>query len=360
MAADPPEPYSLSVVKRSRTAPSTDSPGTQPKMSPRWLFYSLKTIYLFPRDDVATMIIPVTCLGTCAALSLHTRPLLLWETLCRIPLAVLWVWLNVLLFSISNQRSEAAMLEDAINKPWRPLPSGRITSTQARRLLFVGIPVVIALSYCFLGAVEETMICLLLTWMYNDLGGADEHFLLRNGVNSAAYFSYGCGTLRIAGGLTLHSAWHNGVLKYWLGMASAIILTTLHVQDLKDQEGDRARDRSTVPLAVGDSLARWTITVGVLVWSILAPMYWLYWAPNVLPDRRIQSPAATIPCILAILVSLRVILWRDRRSDRSTYRYWSVWLMSIFALPLLAAMDPELQSTILHKQWPAKLEALMA
>jgi 4-hydroxybenzoate polyprenyltransferase len=305
------------------------------------MFSFLKTIYLFPRNDVPTMIIPVTCLGTCAALSVQTTlttpgldGLWWWETLCRVPKTFFWVWMNVLLFSISNQRSEDAMVEDAINKPWRPLPAGRISPSQARRLLLVGIPLVVSLCYLHLGATQETIVCLLLTWMYNDLGGADEHFLVRNGVNSAAYFVYGCGAMRVASDLSLNDALQAGVVQ-WLGIVSAIILSTMHVQDLKDQEGDRARARSTAPLALGDSMARWTITGGVLTWSILAPVYWFSSVPVPAFSCGYGLIAATIPCLFAVLVSFRVLLWRDPRSDTITYKYWSIWLMSLFALPLL-------------------------
>ncbi|CRG82710.1 hypothetical protein PISL3812_00054 [Talaromyces islandicus] len=305
------------------------------------MFSFLKTIYLFPCNDIPTMIIPVTCLGTCAALSVQgtfTTPdmegLWWWEILCRVPKTFLWVWANVLLFSISNQRSEDAMIEDAINKPWRPLPAGRISPSQARRLLLAEIPVVVGVCYLYLGATLETIVCLLLTWMYNDLGGADEHFLVRNGVNSAAYFVYGCGAMRVASNLSLDDALQAGVVE-WLGIVSAVILSTMHVQDLKDQEGDRARARSTAPLALGDTMARWTIAGGVLAWSIVAPVYWF--SPVPVPASRCGYAllAAIIPCLLAVLVSFRVLSWRDPQSDTISYKYWSMWLMSLFALPLL-------------------------
>lgn len=287
------------------------------------------------------MIFPVSCLGTCAALSVQgTFPTpemggLWWlETLCRVPKTFFWVWVNVLLFSISNQRSEDAMVEDAINKPWRPLPAGRINPSQARRLLLMGIPLVVGVCYFYLGATQETIVCLLLTWMYNDLGGADEHFMVRNGVNSAAYFVYGCGAMRVASNLTLDDALQTGAVQ-WLGIVSAIILSTMHVQDLKDQEGDRARARSTAPLALGDTVARGTIVGGVLTWSILAPMYWFSSVSVPVASCGLGLVAAAIPCLLAVLVSFRVLSWRDPRSDTITYKYWSIWLMSLFALPLL-------------------------
>ena len=41
--------------------------------------------------------------------------------LWRIPKVLLWNWLNVF-FDIANQRLPQSILEDTINKPWRPIP----------------------------------------------------------------------------------------------------------------------------------------------------------------------------------------------------------------------------------------------
>ena len=42
----------------------------------------------------------------------------------------------------------------------------------------------------------------------------------------------------------------------WLGILGGVVVTTMQVQDLKDQAGDRARGRKTWPLVVGDSVSR--------------------------------------------------------------------------------------------------------
>lgn len=57
-------------------------------------------------------------------------------------------------------------------------------------------------------------------------------------------------------------------------MLSGVILTTMQVQDLKDQEDDRARDRLTAPLVTGDASTRWTIALPVLSFSIGCPAFW--------------------------------------------------------------------------------------
>jgi hypothetical protein len=46
-------------------------------------------------------------------------------------------------------------------------------------------------------------------------------------------------------------------------MEGFIILSTMHVQDLKDIEGDRARNQKTFPL-VSQKISRWSIIISVL------------------------------------------------------------------------------------------------
>ena len=53
----------------------------------------------------------------------------------------------------------------------------------------------------------------------------------------------------------------------WLVIISCVISTTMHVQDLKDEAGDRARARRSAPIVLGDAVARWTIAIPVLFWS---------------------------------------------------------------------------------------------
>ncbi len=84
--------------------------------------------------------------------------------------------------------------------------------------------------------------------MYNDLDAANEHYLIRNLINAVAHAAYSSGSARVASGAENLNA--RGWI--WLGIVGCVIFSTLQVQDLKDQEGDRARGRSTVPLVWGD------------------------------------------------------------------------------------------------------------
>jgi 1,4-dihydroxy-2-naphthoate octaprenyltransferase len=60
----------------------------------------------------------------------------------------------------------------------------------------------------------------------------------------------------------------------WTILVSAVIFTTMHVQDLKDVVGDRARGRCTAPIVLGRQIAAYTIAVPVIVWSTVCPWFW--------------------------------------------------------------------------------------
>lgn len=87
-----------------------------------------------------------------------------YSIICRLPLVLLGVWMDLLAFNISNQRQPGSVIEDAANKPWRALPSGRISEEGARRLLLALIPTCIAKSL-LLGGTLETMVLFILTWL---------------------------------------------------------------------------------------------------------------------------------------------------------------------------------------------------
>ncbi|KAJ5357280.1 UbiA prenyltransferase family-domain-containing protein [Penicillium brevicompactum] len=266
----------LSPAKKSsgicsrETCPS-DFPRLQNPFSPSHL---AKTLWLFTESDFATFVIPDTAFGIFGALS---GPLLsenhhpnLFQVLGRLPAVILWNWSNLLIFDLANQQHPESVLEDKVNKPWRPLPSGRISMAQTQHMILIAIPVVLVLNY-YLGAWEETALLFVLTWIYNDLGGGEDGFVIRNTVIATAFSQYNKGSLRVAtqGGFTVKpDTW------CWLVMTSAVIATTMHVQDMKDQKGDAIKGRRTVPLVLGDSKARWTIAVPTVVWSIACPAFW--------------------------------------------------------------------------------------
>jgi 4-hydroxybenzoate polyprenyltransferase len=285
------------------------------------LFYFAKTLYLFTLSDHLTFIFPQVSFGLLGALSgrvLTTASPFLGDVCARIPQVVLWTWLHTLLFTMHNQSMPGAPVEDAINKPFRPIPAGRITVHQTKMLLVMMIPIMLVAAWK-LGGMAETLFLLVGNFMYNDGRGSD-NCLLRNLSIAIAFALYGSGAIEVAcGDFTLHGAgW------MWVLFTALIVWTTISIQDLKDQEGDAARGRKTIPLVYGDAAARWSIAVPILLWSTAGPVF------------LSLTPLAYLPTVfLGAVICIRLCLRRDADSDRTSWKLWSIWLFTIYQLPVM-------------------------
>ena len=228
-----------------------------------------------------------------------------------------WVWLHTLTFDLHNQSSSEALLEDTMNKSDRPIPSGRTSIGQTKTLLAAIIPIVFTTAL-FLGGVPETVFLLIGNFMYNDGRGSD-NCVLRNLSIAIAYGLYSSGALEVAcAGFYSHQGLQ------WNAMMAFIVFTTMQVQDLKDQRGDSFRDRKTIPLVSGDTFSRWSIYVPTLAWSIIIPRYW-------------SLPAlASIPSLLlGGATCARPIGLRSSDADRTSWKLWSIWVISLYLLPVI-------------------------
>lgn len=322
----------LSLAARIIT--STDEKQTTCKdVSPHWrtllrrVTMAPQIIWLLTKDDFFTFACPNTIYGIFATLSgsitieNSKKP---QQILPRLPWVVLFNWSNLLIFDLANQRLPSSTHEDALNKPWRPVPSGRMTSDQVRQAMLVAIPVVFAFNHFALHVGTECAFLLILTWLYNDLGGGDEHWILRNIIIAIAYSQYNVGSVKVAASdfvSTPHSL--TGVGMIWTLVVSFVILTTMHIQDLKDQDGDRAKGRSTAPLVLGDYHSRWTIAIPVLLWSLFCAYYWQ------------MGAAGLAPVSLGIFVAWRCVSLREKQADRRTWELWALWTAALYSAPFL-------------------------
>lgn len=293
-----------------------------------WTFYRFKTLWLFSRSDWTTMILPETAFGVFSALSgitLTTNPNPRFlDVFSRLPQVILWIWLTTLAFNIANQRLSNSVLEDSINKPWRPMPSRRLTDTEARRLLIATIFTGLVCGLYF-GVHEQTLGILILTWVYNDLQGGDENHILRDLINALALMCFSTGATIVACGHPQYSL--NTTAYQWIAMKGMILFSSMHIQDMRDQQGDRAKGRSTRPLIVGDSIARWTIAGPVMFWSFACPWFW-----------RVNGGWFMVPVTFGALTSFRILKFRAVESDNLTYKIWNIWMSSIYLLPLYSGL----------------------
>ncbi|KAI4602865.1 hypothetical protein KJ359_008085 [Pestalotiopsis sp. 9143b] len=226
----------------------------------RQLLEAWRIAWLFIESDILTFVVPNTLFGLASAMA--GPPLLDGPTpdladvlLRRAPRVLLFFLYNTFLFTLANQRSPEAAREDAANKPWRPIPAGLITPDQTRSLLLCLAPAALGLN-CYLSMWTQGLLVQVLSYYYNELqGGAGA---LREVILAASYGLANRTSLQLAAGQDSAIAAQGDC---WILLVSMIILTTMHVQDLKDQVGDRRAGRRTLPLVVGDGVCRVLLAV---------------------------------------------------------------------------------------------------
>ncbi|KAI0177364.1 hypothetical protein BJ166DRAFT_506809 [Pestalotiopsis sp. NC0098] len=323
---------------RQTTASHIASPGLKFRRLIHWVAYHVYSIWLFTFSDIKTIIVPslLFALFTAPGLPslgvpahLVSEAVSVSKLVSAIPRVLFWVWINLLPFNIDNQRQQDSILEDKINKPWRTLASGRMKPTQARNIMMCLYPVAL-LTSLRVGGTEQCVSLMALGFWYNDLRGADCSWVVRNIINAAGFNRFTTGaldvllqTLDLCEGHTC--ARSSSGLIYWQFIIAFIVFSTVQTQDMYDQEGDAERGRATMPLVIGDALARKVIAVAMVFWSVLCPAY---------VGSSILGFAAAGG--LGGLISVRCLLCRSVAADKTTFLLWNMWLTCIYLLPLLS------------------------
>lgn len=313
------------VNKNGRGKCSSESSASEiHKLTRAWIGYTLYSIWLFTYSDLKTIVGPKTAFGMLTALratvfGMPGKPLV--SILARLPLVALWTWINLLPFAIDNQRQPEAIEEDRLNKPWRPMPSNRMSPSQAKYLMVVLYPLAVLYSFYF-GGVRQSLALILLGLWYNDLGGADNSPVVRNLINAFGFICYSAGATEVAYGSTI-SVCFDSKLTQWLCIIGVIVFSTVHLQDMYDQEGDSIRGRLSVPLVIGDCQSRWTIAISMVAWSFIIPWFW-----------AASIATSVLPFLLSWTIVLRVLRKTSVKDDKSTFRLWNLWLVTLYSLPL--------------------------
>lgn len=107
-----------------------------------------------------------------------------------LPQAVLWIWLHLLQFNVSNQSIASSATEDAINQPDRPLADQRISRGEARALRWALVLVCLTWSALYSwNAVVATILLCSLTVVYNECGAGGQWFArgIVNGIGLGSF-----------------------------------------------------------------------------------------------------------------------------------------------------------------------------
>ena len=305
------------------------------------LSFHLYSIWLFTFTDLKTTVLPSTAfaLFNGSAVSYHMANIQSsnynlpspYQVLKSTPMVLFWVWINLLPFTISNQRSPDAIEEDKLNKPWRTMPSQRLGRGSAKYLMLAFYLIAIIASLQF-GNLAQCLALILLGYWYNDLGGADVSCLSRNFINGCGFTCFSSGAMQVAiSGPMFQGRRSESALKllgWWYFVIACIVFTTVETQDMYDQRGDGIRNRKTLPLVIGDAPARWAIAVFMGFWCLSTPWLW---------SSSIYGYIA--PILLGLTVSLRTLVARSEEEDKITFRIWNLWLVSIYLLPFFKASE---------------------
>lgn len=237
---------------------------------------------------------------------------------------MIWTWLNLLPLDMNNEHREDDIEEDKINKPWRPIPAGRLSIEETKSLMLASYIAAI-LGSVYLGGLPECLALIVQGWIYNELGAANHSYLTRNVLNATGYMTFAAGAAKVAcihSGTTLQRRAHP-----WFLLLGVVIATTIQFQDLYDQKGDSARGRLTVPLVIGDGRARLSVKLPVAVWSLLCPAFW-----------RLNARGFVLPVILGAVIIFRLSRYRDVSADKTSFKIWNAWVVVLYLLPFVKAI----------------------
>jgi 4-hydroxybenzoate polyprenyltransferase len=291
------------------------------------MLYHLYSVWLFTLTDLKTIVGPSTAFAILHKLGRSSFGVEMQDqthssSAIQILIVAGWAWINLLPFAIDNQRQKGGIEEDRYNKPWRTLPSGRMTPQQATKIMLVLYPMAIMASV-YLGAHVQSLTLVALGFWYNDLRGADASWLVRNLINGCGFICYTSGALQV---ILQQPVLNNPILLGWLATIGCIVFSTVQTQDMYDQVGDAQRGRKTAPLVLGDGLARWTIALPLLFWSWFCPRFW-----------SLPLAGYVGPCLLGSTIAYRTLMKRSVQEDKTTFKMWNLWLVMLYSLPMSRA-----------------------
>ncbi|KAG2073275.1 hypothetical protein BDR04DRAFT_1010891 [Suillus decipiens] len=267
----------------------------------RCVLRHFETAWLFTRSDFKTTIFPVMIF----AIVVSPR-----HNLLSISRAFCWLWFQLFHFNVSNQSYSAD--EDVLNKPWRPVPSGRISVKDCRSLRWGLMVFCLSSSYLFCLNVAMTSGVYTMFLVMHDDFHLSSHFIFKNLCNAGGYATNELGSLLILG-----SPLDETSIKA-LSCSALVILLTIHAQDFADVNGDRRSGRRTLPIVAPEG-SRIYMLCALPLFSFALASFW-----NL-------GPFSTVLFVsMGSWVGIRYFFFRD---DQSSYRLYNIWLMGVHLLP---------------------------
>lgn len=95
--------------------------------------------------------------------------------------------------------------------------------------------------------------------------------------------------------------------------SAAVYATTIHAQDFKDVDGDRAIGRKTIPIIFGTHWARWTVLFPLVLWSVGLSVLW-----------QVDIASSAVFVLLAAIVGVLFIMGRGQHEYQVAFYWYNV------------------------------------
>ena len=259
----------------------------------RYEFYLFRQ---FTKWDWYACITPSSLFALSAAWSIQLPPTLF---LYRYLYIVWWISLYIYFFDLTNQIN--GVEEDRINKPVRPLPSGKVTLEGANQRRKVVLFLWLATSLGKPTFIPDMVVWYAVTMMLCTTSFGN-HWFFKNTV-----------FMTPAHAIFLDVAW-KGIMPHtpesWRFVVSYAVWAGLimQVQDFRDIRGDTATKRHTLPIMFGETTARLLTTFGFIPASVA-----------VLVFGGIFQIAPVFLTLFHLWIAVRILQTKGSRYDHETY-----------------------------------------
>jgi 4-hydroxybenzoate polyprenyltransferase len=191
---------------------------------------------------------------------------------------ILYATLYFYQFQVGNQITNSSIIEDKINKPYRPIVSGIICQYEAYYHLYVSIVLYIIFGYIY-NIIFETLFWIFISYLLN-FTWLGKDGIIKNCLLFPGTYSLIVSSLTIINGKDF-------IIKYLYNILFLCLTGVLNgfIQDLKDHEGDLIAKRKTLSIVYGfDNVRKKIIICPIISFIFLIIEIYKFPTKRFIPD----------------------------------------------------------------------------
>ncbi|KAK6810870.1 hypothetical protein RU639_013598 [Aspergillus parasiticus] len=238
-------------------------------------------------------------------------------------LVVLWAMLYIYSFNLFTQSMSPD--EDRINKPDRPIPSGKVSVNAALKRCRITWGAFLIVSILHGQIIAEAIMWILCT-IFLGATKSGGHWIGKNVVGmSVGNWALLSASRKLMGAQATQSSQHVVAISIWSGAIT-------QAQDFRDQEGDRKIGRKTFPISFGDRTARHFLAFALIPLAFCGTYFF-----------NLAKNAPWLLGTMHALVACRFLMFRNAKSDHKSYMlvtYIYCAMVAISSLESLGISSP--------------------